>query len=96
LRGPRTRKPAKAFCWARLFALLSFTLPFVATSTAATVTASIEYEGGRFYPETGRTLASEFVTYFDERGGVPTFGYPITEARAENGYLVQWTERERL
>src|SRR3954447_7314760 len=51
---------------------------------------------GRLYPETGFTLASEFVNFYDEHGGGPLFGYPVTEAREENGYLAQWTERQRL
>ncbi|MFL5732013.1 MAG: GH39 family glycosyl hydrolase [Chloroflexia bacterium] len=53
-------------------------------------------EAGRFYPETGQTLAPQFVSYFDRNGGLPLFGYPITETRREGGYLVQWTQRERL
>jgi hypothetical protein len=51
---------------------------------------------GRFYAETGYTLAAQFVDFFDSHGGVPVFGYPVSEARQENGYLVQWTERQRL
>src|SRR4051812_11314332 len=50
----------------------------------------------RFYGETGHTLAWQFVSFFDLHGGLPLFGYPITEARSEGGYLVQWTQRERL
>lgn len=51
---------------------------------------------GRLYPETGRTLAEQFIKYYDKNGGIPQFGYPVTEARMEEGYLVQWTERQRL
>ncbi|MDQ3706843.1 MAG: glycosyl hydrolase [Chloroflexota bacterium] len=51
---------------------------------------------GRFYEATGFTLAPEFVAYYDAHGGVPLFGYPVTAARMEGGYLVQWTERQRL
>jgi hypothetical protein len=51
---------------------------------------------GRLYPQTGFTLARQFVPFFDTHGGVSIFGYPITTARQENGYLVQWTERQRL
>src|SRR5690348_2280979 len=40
---------------------------------------------GRFFPETGHTLAPEFVSFFDSNGGLPLFGYPITEARQEGG-----------
>jgi hypothetical protein len=53
-------------------------------------------QSGRFYRETGKTLAPEFVQFYDRHGGVLQFGYPVTEARMEGGYVVQWTERQRL
>jgi hypothetical protein len=59
------------------------------------VYASDDHEG-RFYQETGFTLAPEFLAFYDAQGGVPLFGYPVTPARTESGYLVQWTERQRL
>lgn len=51
---------------------------------------------GRLYPETGFVLAKEFINFYDSNGGIPQFGYPVTPARMENGYLVQWTERQRM
>jgi hypothetical protein len=51
---------------------------------------------GRFYRETGHSLAAQFVHFYDTHGGLPLFGYPVTDAVQENGHLVQWTERERL
>src|SRR4051812_2157871 len=51
---------------------------------------------GRFYPQTGNTLAPQFVQFFDSNGGLPLFGYPVTDAAMDGGYLVQWSERERL
>ncbi len=69
--------------------LLSVTLPQPTQKALAQT-------DGRFYAETGYTLAAEFVDFFDSHGGVPVFGYPVSEARQENGYLVQWTERQRL
>ena len=50
----------------------------------------------RYFAATGLTMAGEFTGYFDAHGGVPVFGYPISEATQENGYLVQYFERERL
>ena len=41
-------------------------------------------------------LAPQFLFFYDTNGGVAQFGYPITDAREEKGYLVQWTERQRL
>jgi hypothetical protein len=50
----------------------------------------------RYFEATGLTMAGEFTGYFDTHGGLPVFGYPITEAEEENGVLVQYFERERL
>ncbi|HUS14206.1 MAG TPA: DUF5107 domain-containing protein [Chloroflexia bacterium] len=52
--------------------------------------------GGRLYRETGHTLATPFVAYFDAHGGVPIFGYPLQDAETEGGRLVQYLERARL
>lgn len=51
---------------------------------------------GRRYDSTGFILAPQFVEFYDNHGGVPLFGYPVSEAKMEGGYLVQWTERQRL
>jgi hypothetical protein len=59
-------------------------------------TEAIGQQGGRFYKETGKTLAPEFLDFYDRNGGILQFGYPVSEARSEGGYLVQWTERQRL
>lgn len=50
----------------------------------------------RYYTETGKTLAPEFVSYFDSKGGVPIFGYPLTDAETESGVEVQYLERARI
>jgi hypothetical protein len=52
--------------------------------------------GGRFYPQTGHTLAAPFVAYFDAHGGLPIYGYPLAEAEMEGDHLVQYLERARL
>src|SRR5439155_26120822 len=52
--------------------------------------------GGRYYPETGQTLAGQFVGYFDGHGGLALFGYPLAPAEQEGGRLVQYLERARL
>ena len=62
---------------------------------------ALAQQAGRFYRETGKTLAPEFLDFYDRNGGILQFGYPVSEARFEEfdegkGYLVQWTERQRL
>ena len=60
-------------------------------------------EGERdYFPETRHTLAGAFRTYWHARGGLPVFGYPLseefTERNAEDGreYVVQYFERARF
>ncbi|MCX7622468.1 MAG: CAP domain-containing protein [Thermomicrobium sp.] len=52
--------------------------------------------GHRYVPETGHNIAPEFVSYWENRGGVRLFGYPITEPFWEQGLLVQYFERARF
>lgn len=52
--------------------------------------------GRRYIAETGHTIAPEFLSYWENRGGVRLFGYPITEPFWENGLLVQYFERARF
>ncbi len=49
-----------------------------------------------YYPETGHTVAYAFMKYMDTHGGLPIFGYPITEFQLENGRIVQYFQRARM
>jgi dienelactone hydrolase len=57
---------------------------------------------GRFFPETRHNLAAPFLNYWQVHGGLPVYGYPISEAFQETNptdgkpYLVQYFERHRL
>jgi hypothetical protein len=77
----------------RLWIGLAIVLPVLLPPGHSTAQSD---SGGRFYPATGHTLAPQFLNFFDHHGDVPLFGYPIGEAHMEGGYLVQWTERQRL
>jgi hypothetical protein len=70
--------------------------PPVKTAQAGPASQVSDLGPGRFYPETGYTLAAQFVDFYDRNGSLPIFGYPVSDARMENGFLVQWTERQRL
>lgn len=48
------------------------------------------------YPETGHTLGYGFREFWNTRGGLATFGYPISEEFWEGGYVVQYFERARF
>ncbi|MEO8284823.1 MAG: glycosyl hydrolase [Chloroflexota bacterium] len=91
LRRSGSPRQGSRVLFASIFLLVLACLPLSRPATPTHAQAE-----GRLYPETGYTLASEFVAFYDKHGGVPLFGYPVTEARTENGYLVQWTERQRL
>ncbi len=58
--------------------------------------------GSVYFRETGHTMAAEFVGYWSRSGGLPMYGYPISEAFYEvnqadgHTYLVQYFERNRF
>lgn len=55
-----------------------------------------------FYPLTGHSLADDFKAYWEHNGGLPIFGYPISEPFEERNpsdgglYTVQYFERARF
>lgn len=73
-------------------------LLFVAILTSFACPASADERRDRYYPETGHTLASQFVDFFDTHGGPEILGYPITDAFIDpsSSWLVQYTENARL
>jgi thermitase len=57
--------------------------------------------GARYFPETGHSLRGTFRAYWEKHGGLPIFGFPISEEFTEPGengvnYRVQYFERHRL
>ena len=48
------------------------------------------------FKETGHTLAYNFRVFWDDAGGLPIMGYPISEVFLEDGRPVQYFERARL
>jgi hypothetical protein len=58
--------------------------------------------GQSYVPETGHNLSGPLLRYWQANGGVPVFGYPLSEAFNERSqtdgktYLVQYFERQRL
>lgn len=49
-----------------------------------------------YYAPTGHRLCHGFRAYWQARGGLEIFGYPISEEFTENGYTVQYFERARF
>lgn len=45
---------------------------------------------GRYFPETGHTVAFDFLEFFEKNGGPDVFGYPVTEFIDQNGRILQY------
>jgi hypothetical protein len=50
----------------------------------------------QYFPETGHTVRGEFLAFFNARGGLRVFGFPITEEFSLNGHTVQYFQRARM
>jgi uncharacterized lipoprotein YbaY/heat shock protein HslJ len=48
------------------------------------------------FSETGHCVGGRFLEYWQQNGGLAVFGYPISDEMTENGYTVQYFERQRL
>ncbi len=70
--------------------------------TLSTLTPVVAQSASRYFPETDHTISGKFLEYWEQNGGLPVFGYPITDAQFElnkddgKTYLTQWFERNRL
>lgn len=70
--------------------------------TDAPFTRVVQRAVSPYFAETGHTLAAPFLSYWQGKGGLPVFGYPISEPFNEKSatdgktYLVQYFERERM
>jgi uncharacterized protein len=64
---------------------------------AATPKSTVRLTGGeKCFPETGKCLRGVFLGFWQGKGGVPQFGYPITDELEEDGRTVQYTQRARF
>jgi hypothetical protein len=52
--------------------------------------------GSLDFPVTGHSVEAPFFPYWEIQGGLPIFGYPLTDQFVEGGYRVQYFERQRL
>ena len=50
----------------------------------------------RCFPETGHAISAGFKEFWEARGGLMTFGYPLSGEFVEDGLTVQYFERVRL
>jgi hypothetical protein len=50
----------------------------------------------RYFAATRQHLCDEFLKYWEEFGGLPIFGYPLSQEFSERGFRVQYFERARF
>ncbi|HST06001.1 MAG TPA: hypothetical protein VLQ48_14880 [Chloroflexia bacterium] len=67
----------------------------------APITAIKAPLGSIYFPQTGHSLGSAFLTFWTSTGGLAVYGYPISEPEIEkapdgHSYTVQYFERNRL
>jgi len=68
-------------------------------SADATVREAVKPEDARdcdYFETTGHNLCARFLDYWSSYGGLPVFGYPLTEQYEADGLIVQDFERTRL
>ena len=62
--------------------------------------AALAQNDQQCFPETGQCISGRIRQYWNNNGGLPVFGFPITPQREEQiegkPYQVQWFERNRL
>lgn len=57
---------------------------------------SVMESTSRYYPWFGHAISGDFLTFFDDQGGVERFGFPIGEPLIVEGQLVQDFQRARF
>lgn len=78
------------------FVTLSVAISLIVGWTLIFAASGLAQTPSRYFPETGHTVSGLFLTFFDTRGGLEIFGYPITDQFEENGRLVQYFQRVRM
>jgi hypothetical protein len=53
-------------------------------------------ERSRYFPETGHTVIGGFLDFWEHRGGLDIFGYPISNEFREGNRTVQYFQRARF
>ncbi|MDQ6880967.1 MAG: hypothetical protein M3150_02620, partial [Pseudomonadota bacterium] len=75
-----------------VLSLFGVAAPTAAQTTSPTPTANSDL---RFFAQTGFRIDTDaFWTFFQQRGGVRTFGYPVSRTFALDGFQVQIFQRE--
>ena len=78
---------------ARLALALALLLPALSLRFASPVGATIV---NVYFPQTGHALGYHFKVYWEQHGGLTSFGFPISEEFEEHGRATQYFERAVL
>lgn len=82
----------------RLMLTLCLTAALIAVGVATMTSRAAEREC-RYFNETGHWVCGDFLAFFEGRGGVELFGFPLTEAfddPTHDGLRVQYFQRARM
>ena len=60
------------------------------------VRIAAQQDESRYFEQTGHNVSGEFLRFYDARGGLEVFGYPLTRQFTENGRQVQYFQRVRM
>ncbi len=102
------QRPAGAAAWSRLEAQpLGCALPAPAPAPpSGNPFAPVPHQSNMstrlYFPETQHTLSHEFKLFWEQNGGLPIFGYPLSEefpernADVDQVFTTQYLQRERL
>jgi hypothetical protein len=86
MHGTHAAQRLRRYAALLLVLLVAWSLPAVSAQTSV-----------RYFPQTGHYLRGAFRSFWERNGGLPIFGYPITEEyyRKSDGRIVQYFERAR-
>ncbi len=81
----------------RAVAILLALLGMVASSVVAQPPGRAQAAtSARYFSQTGHWVQGDFLTFFDDHGGIDLFGYPRTEPFYSDGRVVQYFQRARF
>jgi hypothetical protein len=75
---------------------LLITIALVVAAFTGTWNARAQTPASQYFPQTGHTVQDDFLRFFNSRGGLGIFGYPLTEAFVENGRQVQYFQKVKM
>lgn len=78
----------------RWFVMLTFMSLALAAGRAAPSAAAQADQ--RCFPETQQCIRGRFRQYWEQHGGLPVFGYPVSPQQPGQTYVQQWFERARF